>query len=191
MPIELEFPGMESRNLPLKLPIDLGVQPGWETTDFQRLAPSLSPVISERCLWSHWSEEATWERMICPEGLTLHNQEVTPESVQEVSIWICSNLWCCFACFDSIWALWWPLGVFLWKCLQRVASSSSSQQTLPNQELLGLIYLKYEIPLLGCLVGIFGVKNMTTLEIPKLAQQLDLSSLVPWTYLRFTWKSRF
>lgn len=83
-----------------------------ETTDFQLLAPSLSPVISERCLWSHRSEEATWERMICPEGLILHNQEVTPESVQEVSVWICSNLWCCFACFDSIWALWWLLGFF-------------------------------------------------------------------------------
>lgn len=69
---------------------------------------------------------------------------------------------------------------FLLKCLQRGARSS-----LLNQDLLGLIYLEHEIPLLSCLVGIFGVKSMTILEISKLAQQLDLSCLAPCTYLRY------
>lgn len=41
-----------------------------------------------------------------------------------------------------------------------------SQQILRNQDLLGLIYLEYKIPLLSCLV-ICGTKIMRTLGISK------------------------
>ena len=71
---------------------------------------------------------------------------------------------------------------FILKCLQKGASSASAQKIL-NQGLLGLIYLEYKIPLLSCLV-IFGAKNMTPLDISKLAQQLDPSGFVPSIYFK-------
>lgn len=76
---------------------------------------------------------------------------------------------------------------FILKCLQKGASSAIAQEIL-KQGLLGLIYLEYKIPLLNCLV-IFGAKNMTALDISKLAEQLDPSGSVPSIYFKVPLKT--
>lgn len=170
MPLELEFPGMKSRNF--KGPHWLEGGP-WLGNHWLLREVPLKSVI--RAFMGTEND--------CPEGLTLHSLEVTPELVQEVSDCICSNLWFCFLhslMASELYGDYW----FSFKVFVEESKPCHSQQILLNQDLFGLIYLEYKIPLLSCLV-ISGTKNITTLGISKWAQS-DLFSSVPWTYLRST-----